>query len=98
MMFTGEETVAPLAGAQIVTEGLVELSAHGAAKAGKADATIARKSEIRRSLLIICVPEVVSVLCLIKSCAGMKPTTQLLSKSPLLLLFWCLVYRTRIGE
>ena len=56
-MFTGDDTVAPLAGTQIVTDGLTVLKVHGAARAGKAKASNARNSVNRRSFLIMGVPE-----------------------------------------
>jgi hypothetical protein len=57
MMLTGELTVAPFAGVQMVTEGLVGFKAHGAAKAGTASAINARKRKTRRSFLIMGIPE-----------------------------------------
>jgi hypothetical protein len=51
-MFTGEVTVAPLAGVQMVTDGLTVLSVQGAAKAGNAIANSANKIVKRRSVLI----------------------------------------------
>ena len=60
-MLTGDETVAPLAGEQMVTDGLTVLSVHGAAMAGKAMAKSANKIDNRRSVLIAGPQSVVEV-------------------------------------
>jgi hypothetical protein len=55
-IFTGDDTEAPSAGVQIVTDGVTVLRGHGAAKAGKANATNTRENAIRRSFLFMGVP------------------------------------------
>ncbi len=52
IMLTGEVTVAPFAGVQMVTDGLTVLRVQGAAKAGSANAISVIKIEKRRSLLM----------------------------------------------
>jgi hypothetical protein len=56
-MLTGELTVAPLEGVQMVTEGLTVLNAHGAAKAEVAFAMSVTSNKISRSFFFMGYPK-----------------------------------------